>query len=125
MVDLTAHRALKTPTAVAVFLVERLARLESALLGYGEQVAALARRQLSQQHARGNQLAAQTRYAAHRHIDAARAALHQRARQAGQAPRQQLRQLGQVVERFRHSLPRAARRALAREQRGLRRRSRT
>ena len=125
LVDLTAHRALKTPTAVAVFLVERLARLETALLGYGEQVAALARRQLGQQHTRLNQLAAQSRYAAHRHIDVARTALHQRARQAGQAPRQQLRQLAQGLERFRHTLPRAARRALAREHRGLRRRSRT
>ena len=38
VVDLTAHRALKTPTAVAAFLVERLARLEAAIFGLGEQV---------------------------------------------------------------------------------------
>ena len=124
VVDLTAHRALKTPTAVAAFLVERLARLEGALLGYGEQVVALARRQLGQRHVRLGQLAAQSRHAAHRHLDAARDALHQRARQAAHGPRQQLRQLAQGLIRFRHQLPRAARRAIAREQRGLRQRGR-
>lgn len=124
LVDLTAHRALKTPTAVAVFLVERLARLEATLLSYGEQVAALARRQLGQRHARLDQLSGRGRYAAHRQLDAAREALHQRARQATQAPREQLRQLGQGLVRFRHQLPRAARRALAREQHGLRQRGR-
>ena len=124
VVDLTAHRALKTPTAVAVFLVERLARLEATLLGYGEQVAALARRHLAQRHTRLDQLSGRGRYAAHRQLDAAREALHQRARQATQAPREQLRQLGQDLLRFRHQLPRAARRTLAREQHGLRQRGR-
>ena len=124
LVDLTAHRALKTPTAVAVFLVERLARLEASFLGYGEQVLALARRQLGQRHARLDQLSGRGRYAAQRQLDAARAALHARAHQAAQGPREQLRQLGQNLERFRHQLPRAAHRALAREQRGLRRRGR-
>jgi len=124
LVDLTAHRALKTPTAVAVFLVERLARLEASFLGYGEQVVAQARRQLGQRHTRLDQLSGRGRYAAQRQLDAARAALHARARQAAQAPREQLRQLGQDLERFRHQLPRAAHRALAREQRGLRRRGR-
>ena len=124
LVDLTAHRALKTPTAVAVFLVERLARLEASFLGYGEQVVALARRQLGQRHARLDQLSGRGRYAAQRQLETARAALHARARQAAQGPREQLRQLGQDLERFRHQLPRAAHRALAREQRGLRRRGR-
>ena len=124
LVDLTAHRALKTPTAVAVFLVERLARLEGALLGYGEQVVALARRQLAQRHARLDLLRGRGRYAATRQLDAAREALHARARQAAQGPREQLRQLGLGLSRFRHQLPRAARRALAREQRGLRQRGR-
>ena len=124
VVDLTAYRALKTPTAVAVFLVERLARLEGVLLGLGEQVVALARRQLSQRHARLDQLSGRSRYAAHRQLDAARDALHERARQAAQGPREQLRQLGLGLTCFRHQLPKAARRALAREQRGLRRRGR-
>jgi exodeoxyribonuclease VII large subunit len=124
VVDLTAHRALKTPTAVAVFLVERLARLEGVLLGYGEQVAVLARRQLGQRHARLDQLSGRSRYAAHRQLDAARQALHARTRQAAQGPREQLRQLGLRLTRFRHLLPKAARQALAREQRGLRQRGR-
>ena len=124
LVDLTAHRALKTPTAVAVFLVERLARVEAALLGYAEQVAALVRRQLGQRHARLDQLSGRGRNAAHQHLDNARAALHARTRQAAQGPREQLRQLGLGLGRFRHQLPRAARRRLAREQRGLRQRGR-
>ena len=125
VVDLTAHRALKTPTAVAAFLVDRLVRLEAAILGLGEQVVATARRQLGQRHARLDQLAGRGRYAAQRQLDAAHDDLRARLRQATQAPREQLRELGQRLLRFRHQLPRAARRALAREQRGLRQRGRT
>ena len=124
VVDLTAHRALKTPTAVAAFLVDRLARLEAAILGLGGEITARARRQLQQQHTRLDQLSGRGRYAAHRQLDTARTALHARARQATQAPREQLRQLAQDLLRFRHQLPRAARRALAHEQRGLRQRGR-
>ncbi|MDO7849549.1 exodeoxyribonuclease VII large subunit [Hymenobacter sp. M29] len=124
VVDLTAHRALKTPTAVATFLVERLARLKAAILGLGEQIVGSARRQLSQRHARLDQLGSRSRYAAHRQLDAARAALLERTRQAIQHPREQLQQLEASLGRFRHQVPRAARRALAREQRGLRQRGR-
>lgn len=124
VVDLTAHRALKTPTAVAAFLVDRLARLEAAIFGLGEQVVALARRQLAQRHTRLDQLSGQSRYAAHRQLDNAHDALRERTRQAIIGPREQLRQLAQGLGRFRHQLPRAARRALAREQRGLRQRGR-
>jgi len=125
VVDLTAHRALKTPTAVAAFLVERLARLEAAFLGYGEQMAALARRQLSQHHARLGHLAERSRQAAQRQVTAARAALQQRSRQATMPARNQLRQLDQQLGRYRHLLPATAHKALAREQRALRRRSRS
>ena len=124
LVDLTAHRALKTPTAVAVFLIECLGRLEGTLLSYGKQVVALARRQLGQHHTRLDQLSGRSRYAAHRQLDATREVLHARIRQAAQGPREQLRRLGLGLVRFRHQLPRAARRALAREQRGLRQRGR-
>jgi exodeoxyribonuclease VII large subunit len=124
VVDLTAHRALKTPTAVAAFLVERLARLEAAILGLGEQIINTARQQLGQRHARLDQLSGQSRYAAHRQLDGARDALRARTRQAAAGPREQLRQLGQGLERFRHQLPRAARQLLAHEQRGLRQRGR-
>lgn len=125
VVDQTAHRALKTPTAVAVFLVERLARLETLLLGYGEQVVALARRQFGQRHAQLDQLGGRSRHAAHRQLDAARQALQARARQAAQAPREQLRHFGQDLTRLRHHFPRVARRALAQEQHRLRLRGRT
>ena len=125
VVDLTAHRALKTPTAVAVFLVDRLARLEAVILGLGEQVVAGARRQLDQRHARLDQLAGRGRGAAQRQLAAHRHDLRARVRQATLAPREQLRELRRYLLRFRHQLPRAARQALAREQRGLRQRGRT
>ncbi len=124
VVDLTAHRALKTPTAVAAFLVDRLARLEAAILGLGEQVVATARRQLGQRHARLDQLGGRGRHAAQRQLDTAQDALRARMRQAALAPREQLRALGQGLLRFRHQLPKAARRTLVREQRGLRQRGR-
>ena len=123
--DLTAHRALKTPTAVAAFLVERLARLEAAFLTYAERITDVARQQLARQQNQLEQAAGRARYAGQRQITAARAALHQRARQAAQGPRQQLRELNQDLSRFRTLLPRAARRALAREQRQLRQRGRS
>lgn len=124
VVDLAAHRALKTPTAVAAFLVERLARLEAAIFGYGEQIQALARRQLGQHHGALDHLTHRARAAAQRPVAEAQAQLRQRLRQAIQAPKEQLRQLGQHLERYRHQVPRAAQRALAQEQRGLRQRGR-
>jgi exodeoxyribonuclease VII large subunit len=122
--DLTAHRALKTPTAAAAFLVERLARLEAAILGYGEQVVALARRRLARHHAQLDAVAQHHHRAARQHLHHARAALQQRTRQAAQAPREQLREQQLLVERFRHLLPRAARQLLSHEQRRLRRQGR-
>lgn len=124
VVDLTAHRALKTPTAVAAFLVERLARLEAAFLGYGEQVVALARRRLAHHHQQLDAVARRHHQAARQHLLAARGNLQQRVRQAAQAPREQLRQQAAQVERLRHALPRAARQFAAREQRKLRQRGR-
>ncbi len=124
VVDLTAHRALKTPTAVAAFLVERLARLEAAVFGLGEQIRAAAGRQLGQHQAALARLGHQTQAAARRPLTAARAALAQRLRHAAQAPRDHLRQAAQSLERYRYLLPRAARQALAQEQHGLRRRGR-
>lgn len=123
--DLTAHRALKTPTAVAAFLVERLARLEAAFLSYAERITDVARQHLARQHGRLDQATARARYAGQRQLTGARATLHERARQAVQGPRQQLRALDQDLSRFRTLLPRAARRALAREQRQLRQRGRS
>jgi len=124
VVDLVAHRALKTPTAVAAFLVERLARLESHLLDLFEQVASRARQHLAQRHGQVQRLADRTREAARQPLQRAEAELGQRARHAAQAPRPQLRQLGQQLASFRYELPRAARHALAHEATGLRRRAR-
>ncbi|OGX85793.1 exodeoxyribonuclease VII large subunit [Hymenobacter lapidarius] len=124
LVDLTAHRALKTPTALAVFLVERLGRLEAAFMGYGERVVALARGQLGQRHARLDQLSGRSRYAAHRQLDAARDALPHPRPPGRPRPPRTTAPLAQYLGRYRHQLPRAARRALAREQRGLRQRGR-
>jgi exodeoxyribonuclease VII large subunit len=124
VVDLTAHRALKTPTAVAAFLVERLARLEAAFLSFAERITEVARQHLGRQHARLDQAAGRARFAGHRQVAAAREALLQRTRQAAQGPRQQLRSLEQELSRYRTLVPRAARRALSHEQRRLRQRGR-
>ena len=124
VVDLTAHRALKTPTAVAAFLVERLARLEAVFLDFGEQIQTLAQRHLARHHSRLDHLMHRTQQAGHRQLATARAALHQRTREAVQTPRAQLRQLALDLSRYRHQLPAAARRALAAEQQHLRQRAR-
>ena len=124
VVDLVAHRALKTPTAVAAFLVERLARLEALLLELAERVADRSRQHLAQYHARLQRLAAASHEAARQQLHRAQHELTQRSRQATQAPRQQLRQLSQQLETFRYTLPQAGRRALGHEEQRLRRRSR-
>jgi exodeoxyribonuclease VII large subunit len=125
VIDLVSYRALKTPTAVAAFLVERLARLESLVLELAERVADRSRQHLAQHHARLQRLADHSREAARQQLRQAQETLAQRSRQATQAPRQQLRQLGQHLESFRYTLPQAARRALGHEEQHLRRRSRT
>jgi exodeoxyribonuclease VII large subunit len=125
VMDLVAYRALKTPTAVAAFLVERLARLEALVLELAERVADRSRQHLAQHHARLQRLADHSREAARQQLRQAQETLGQRSRQATQAPRQHLRQLGQHLESFRYTLPQAARRALGHEEQRLRRRSRT
>ena len=125
VVDLVAHRALKTPTAVAAFLVERLARLEGIFMDYADRVAERSRQHLARHRAQVQHLADHSRAAARQHLRHALAALAQRSRQATQAPRQHLRQLGQHLEGHRYTLPRAARRALGHEEQQLRRRART
>ena len=125
VVDLVAHRSLKTPTAVAAFLVERLARLEALVMELAERLADRSRLHLAQHHARLQRLADHSREAARQQLRQAQETLAQRSRQATQAPRQHLRQLGQHLESFRYTLPQAARRALGHEEQRLRRRSRT
>ena len=125
VVDLVAYRALKTPTAVAAFLVERLARLESLILDLAERVADRSRQHLARHQQQLTRRADQLREAAHQQLRRAQTTLDQRSRQATQAPRQHLRQLSQHLESFRYTLPRAARRALGHEEQRLRQRSRT
>jgi len=125
VVDLVAHRALKTPTAVAAFLVDRLARLESLVLELADRIAERSRQHLARHHAHVQHLADRSREAARQHLRHAQAALAQRSRQASQAPRQHLHHLGQHLESFRYTLPQAARRALGQEEQRLRGRSRT
>jgi exodeoxyribonuclease VII large subunit len=125
VVDLVAHRALKTPTAVAAFLVERLARLEAVLLDLAERVADRSRQHLARHEQQLQRLADHSREAARQQLRHAQGALAQRSRQATHAPRQHLRQLGQHLESFRYTLPQAGRRALGHEEQRLRRRSRT
>lgn len=125
VVDLVAHRALKTPTAVAAFLVERLARLEAVLLDLVERVADRSRQHLARQEQQLQRLADYSREAARQQLRHAQAALAQRSRQAAQAPRPHLRHLAQHLESFRYTLPQAGRRALGHEEQRLRRRSRT
>ena len=124
VVDLVAHRALKTPTAVAAFLVDRLARLESLVLELADRVAERSRQHLTHHHAHVQHLADHSREAARQHLRLAQNALAHRSRQASQAPRQHLHQLGQHLESFRYTLPQAARRALGHEEQRLRQRSR-
>ena len=125
VVDVVAHRALKTPTAVAAFLVERLARLEALLFDLADRLAERSRQHLGRHHAHLQHLADHTRDAARQQLARPRHALAQRARQATQAPRQHLAQLTQQLTGLRYTLPQAARRALAREAGHLRQRSRT
>ena len=125
VVDLVAHRALKTPTAVAAFLVERLGRLEGLLLELADRVADRSRQHLASHQARLQRLADHSREAGRQQLARARASLAQRSRQATQAPRLQLRQLTRQLTEFRYTLPQAARRALGQEENRLRQRSRT
>ena len=124
LADLTAHRALKTPTAVAAFLVDRLARVDGLLHHFATELRTTASQHLRQHHAHLDRLTAASQAAGRHHLAAARTALHQRARRAAQPPREQLRQLAQRLGRYRQQVPRAARQALAHEQRRLRQRAR-
>ena len=125
VVDLVAHRALKTPTAVAAFLVERLARLEAVLLDLLDRVAERSRQHLARHHQQVQRLADHTREAGRQQLARTRQALGQRSRQATQVPRLHLAQLGRQLAGFRYTLPQAAQRALTREAGHLRQRSRT
>ena len=120
VVDLTAHTALKTPTAVAIFFLERLARLEAAFDGYAERIQELALEQVQSATDQLRRLARHTQQASQSQFATQRTLLHQRIRLAATAPRAQLRQQYRALVRTRHASQRAAQRALAGRQRQLR-----
>ncbi|WP_460620739.1 exodeoxyribonuclease VII large subunit [Hymenobacter tenuis] len=124
VVDLTAHTALKTPTAVAAFLIERLARLEAALEGYGGRIRELAQARVQLEASRLNRLLRHAHLAAQAQLQDQRETLHQRIRLAATTPRAQLRQQEHLLIRKRHQLHRAARTSLRHHEQGLRKRSR-
>ncbi|WP_167856822.1 exodeoxyribonuclease VII large subunit [Hymenobacter aquaticus] len=120
VLDLAAHLALKTPTAVAAFLAERLARLDAVFSGYADQIRGLAARQLDAAHDLLTQAGRYVHRAAQAQLHEHRAGLHQRMRAAATVPRQQLQQQHRQLSRHRHGLHRAARRALGQQQQQLR-----
>lgn len=121
VVDLTAHTALKTPTAVAIFLVERLARLEAAFDGYGVRIHELCLQQLAQHGARLERLGRQVVQASQGKVGAEQAALRQRLRRATEAPREALQREARQLTTQRHQLQRAARQAVQQQRQRLRR----
>jgi len=118
--DLTAHLSLKTPTAVAAFLTERLARLDAVFEGYGLRIRELASDQLQEAANQLRRLTLRTREAAQDKLAFHRNALHQQLRQAKDAPHAQLRRQQQQLGAQRRALHRTARQALRRQQGQLR-----
>ena len=97
LADRVAHTALKTPTAVASFLVDRLARSEGELLGLGRRIGQLTRLQLGQHRPQLDRLTERTR----------------------QLPRQLLRAEAERLKRARANVDRAAAVAIATERQRL------
>jgi exodeoxyribonuclease VII large subunit len=87
LLDLMAHTALKTPTAVADFLIEHNARFEAGLLQLGQHLSLLANQATRQQALRLERLEQDLRY----------------------LPRLHLQQQGQQLERLAADVPRACR----------------
>ncbi|MCB2408339.1 exodeoxyribonuclease VII large subunit [Hymenobacter lucidus] len=120
VLDLTAHLALKTPTAVAAFLAERLARLDAVFSGYADRIRELAARQLDEAADLLGQAGRYVFQAAREQLQGHRAELYQRIRIAATVPRQVVQQQQRHLSRHRHVLHRSTRRALVRQQQQLR-----
>ncbi|GAA4018059.1 hypothetical protein GCM10022408_34700 [Hymenobacter fastidiosus] len=120
VIDLAAHTALKTPTAVAAFLAGRLARLEAVFGGYAGQIQDLAGQHLLQARSVVARLTSHTRLAARNQLGDHRAQLQHDLRAAAAAPRRQVREQQRQLLRYLHTLPRAARRNLTGQQTRLR-----
>jgi exodeoxyribonuclease VII large subunit len=120
VIDLAAHTALKTPTAVAAFLAERLARLDAVFGGYAERIQELAAQHLSQARGYLQRLTSFTHQVTTDQLLEHRTALHQQIRAAAGAPRRQVQELRRQLSRYTHALPRAARHGLRSHQGQLR-----
>ncbi|UOR05801.1 exodeoxyribonuclease VII large subunit [Hymenobacter aerilatus] len=120
VLDLTAHLSLKTPTATAVFLIERLARLDAVLSGYAGRIRELAQDHVREQQRQLRRHALTIRDAAQQQLRQHHTALQQRTRQAATVARTELRQQHRTLARVRQRLPRATARALAHQQLRLR-----
>ncbi|SHJ05209.1 Exodeoxyribonuclease VII large subunit [Hymenobacter daecheongensis DSM 21074] len=120
VLDLAAHTALKTPTAVAAFLAERLGRLDAVFGGYAERIREVAAQQLADRAGQLSRLGRFTRQAAETQLAAHQSALRQQLRAAAVVPRQRVREQQRQLARLAHALPRAARRQLLGHQTRLR-----
>ncbi|AII51018.1 exodeoxyribonuclease VII large subunit [Hymenobacter sp. APR13] len=121
VVDMAAHLALKTPTAVAAFLSDRLARLDAVFEGYGARVQELAQQSLYAAAAHLDRLGRRTHQAAQGCLHDHHSALRQRVRITAPLARQRLRQQELLLNQQRLALQRAAHHAAEGQHRHLRR----
>ncbi|UOQ67339.1 exodeoxyribonuclease VII large subunit [Hymenobacter volaticus] len=119
VVDLTAHLALKTPTAVAAFLADRLARLDAVYDGYAGRIRELAAQQIQNAATHLDRVGRRTNLAAQEQLEGHRSALRQRVRAAAPLARARLRQQELQLGQQRHALQRAAHHAAVGQQRRL------
>ena len=120
VVDMAAHLALKTPTAVAAFLAERLARLDAVFDGYGGRVQELAQQALQAAADHLGRLGRRTHQTAQSRVQEHHSALRQRVRATAPLARQRLRQQELQLGLQRQALQRAAHHAAAGQHRRLR-----
>lgn len=121
VVDLAAHLALKTPTAVAAFLAERLARLDAVFDGYAGRIRELALEAVQASANQFDRLGRRTHMAAHSRLQEHYSALRQRVRATAPLARLRLRQQEQQLGQQRQALQRAAHHAAEAQHRQLRR----
>ncbi|KGE86223.1 MAG: exodeoxyribonuclease VII large subunit [Phaeodactylibacter xiamenensis] len=105
LLDLVAHTALKTPTAVAEWLIDRAARFESQLVEAGYAISKLVQQQFSQQKLQLERWAQQLKYLSvqklqreHQHIDRLRQLIPPTVRQHLKLEQQQLQQFEQLLQ---------------------------
>jgi exodeoxyribonuclease VII large subunit len=105
LLDLVAHTALKTPTAVAEWLIDRAARFESQLVEAGYAISKRIQQHFSQQKLQLERWAQQLKYLSdrklqqeHQHIDRLRQLIPPTVRQHLKLEQQQLRQFEQLLQ---------------------------